>query len=534
MKKRLFALALSILLCLSFTACGKAPKKVLFPIQETPASLDPQIAQTNDEQSVVNNCFEGLVRMDKDGNIQPAVASSWNISADGLTYTFQLKNTARWNYTKAMENTFGKDFSVNQNVTADDFVFALQRAIDPVTNSPFASSLWNIQNAEEIYSGKMDKARLGVSAPNDYTLVINLVKPDGNLLATLASAVGMPCNRKFFEATAGKYGMEPAYTLCNGPYYYSLVSTNSGYVKLDKNPEYKGSYKAKVEEVRFVLTDYTKLKSTLTEDGKIDAAVLTDVSGISDKYTITQYQNITKAIFFNMECSLVRIQDLRLAFVYSTDRSLLTKKDATGLIPDAAQITPGNSYRTAVGTQAIPEFNLETATAHYKQGISGYENTEELIQLNVVCLEEDEVPLKRVIQNWQKVFGVKLNISITTYDTPFALQNALTKGNYDIAYAPLECDTIATNELARFVSTSPNNIIHLNNSTYDTYIKEAMDSANATEMAPYLQRAEAALIRNGYILPVTQQTSYLVHGNKLNGLTLQPSGTIYAVYNIGK
>ena len=154
--------------------------------------------------------------------------------------------------------------------------------------------------------------------------------------------------------------------------------------------------------------------------------------------------------------------------------------------------------------------------------------------MTVLCLKTDEIPVKQVIQNWQKIFGVRLNITVTTYDTPYALQKEMENGTYDVAYAPLQCDTIATNTLARFVSGSPNNVINLKNDTYDNYIKEAMDAASAEEMAPYLQRAEAALIQTGCILPITQQTSFLVYQNKLDGLTLQPSGTVYAAYTIGK
>ncbi len=534
--KRLAAFVLAMLLCLSLTACGRVPSKVNLPIQETPSSLDPQIAGTNDEQSIINNCFEGLVRMDADGNIQPAVATDWSISSDGLTYTFNLRNTSRWNYTDAMKKIFGDDFQITTTVTAKDFVFGLQRAIDPTTNAPFASSLWNLENAEDIYNGKKDKSTLGVTATDDYTLVIRLIKPDANLLATLASAVCMPCNQTFFEATAGKYGMEPGYTLCNGPYYYSLYSSNSGYIQLSKNTEYKGNYKTKVETVRFVLTDDANLNTALLTDGSLDAAVLTDIAGVSDDYTVTEYQNITKAFLFNLSSKLVGVQSLRLALVYATDSTPLTNTRATGIIPNAALITPGTSYRNATGSQNIPSFNLDTAKTYYNQGLSNFPTTDDADTYNmtVLCLKTDEIPVKQVIQNWQKIFGVRLNIAVTTYDTPYALQKEMANGTYDVAYAPLQGDTIATNTLARFVSGSPNNVIHLKNDTYDNYIKEAMDAASAEEMAPYLQRAEAALIQTGCILPITNQSSFLVYQNKLDGLVLQPSGTVYAAYTIGK
>ncbi len=534
--KRLAAFVLAMLLCLSLTACGRVPSKVNLPIQETPSSLDPQIAGTNDEQSIINNCFEGLVRMDADGNIQPAVATDWSISSDGLTYTFNLRNTSRWNYTDAMKKIFGDDFQITTTVTAKDFVFGLQRAIDPTTNAPFASSLWNLENAEDIYNGKKDKSTLGVTATDDYTLVIRLIKPDANLLATLASAVCMPCNQTFFEATAGKYGMEPGYTLCNGPYYYSLYSSNSGYIQLSKNTEYKGNYKTKVETVRFVLTDDANLNTALLTDGSLDAAVLTDIAGVSDDYTVTEYQNITKAFLFNLNSKLVGVQSLRLALVYATDSTPLTNTRATGIIPNAALITPGTSYRNATGSQNIPSFNLDTAKTYYNQGLSNFPTTDDADTYNmtVLCLKTDEIPVKQVIQNWQKIFGVRLNIAVTTYDTPYALQKEMANGTYDVAYAPLQGDTIATNTLARFVSGSPNNVIHLKNDTYDNYIKEAMDAASAEEMAPYLQRAEAALIQTGCILPITNQSSFLVYQNKLDGLVLQPSGTVYAAYTIGK
>ena len=134
---------------------------------ETPVeSLDPQQATDGTSFEVIADYTDGLMQMDADGKSVPAIAESYDVSTDGLTYTFHLRKDAKW--------------SNGDPVTAADFVFGWQRAVDPSVASEYAymlSDIGQVKNAAEIIAGKKDKAELGVKAVDDTTLEVDLVAP---------------------------------------------------------------------------------------------------------------------------------------------------------------------------------------------------------------------------------------------------------------------------------------------------------------------------------------------------------------------
>ena len=134
---------------------------------ETPVeSLDPQQASDGTSFEVIADYTDGLMQMDADGKSVPAIAESYDVSTDGLTYTFHLRKDAKW--------------SNGDPVTAADFVFGWQRAVDPSVASEYAymlSDIGQVKNAAEIIAGKKDKAELGVKAVDDTTLEVDLVAP---------------------------------------------------------------------------------------------------------------------------------------------------------------------------------------------------------------------------------------------------------------------------------------------------------------------------------------------------------------------
>lgn len=103
-------------------------------------------------------------------------------------------------------------------ITANDFVFALRRAAQPETECPLFSSIACIKNAVSVHNGKMSSDKLGVKAVNNYQLEITLASADDSFMQTLTTAVAMPCNEEFFNATKGRYGLSTEYTLFNGQF----------------------------------------------------------------------------------------------------------------------------------------------------------------------------------------------------------------------------------------------------------------------------------------------------------------------------
>src|SRR5262249_13118446 len=125
-----------------------------------PDSLDPQRARAVGAQTVLRDLCEGLTTLAKDASTAPGVATTWTVSADGKTYTFNLRDNARW--------------SNGDRVVAEDFVAGLRRLVDPATASQYAQIIDVVANVPDIISGKKKPAELGVTAPDDKTVVVQL------------------------------------------------------------------------------------------------------------------------------------------------------------------------------------------------------------------------------------------------------------------------------------------------------------------------------------------------------------------------
>src|SRR5688500_7253710 len=128
-----------------------------------PDSLDPQKARTNEAQTILRDICEGLTTLGADARTVPGVARTWRVSEDGRTYTFALREDARW--------------SNGDRVVAEDFLAALRRLVDPATASQYAQVVDVIAHVPEIIAGRADPGTLGVTAPDEATVIISLSAP---------------------------------------------------------------------------------------------------------------------------------------------------------------------------------------------------------------------------------------------------------------------------------------------------------------------------------------------------------------------
>lgn len=170
--KRLVSLLLVLALSISFSACGKSKSVLSYSLSSVPTNLDPQTTTDYNAMEVIENIYEGLFIKDKNGNAILGAAESCDVSDDGTTYTFKIKKGNRWKYYKK-DNKYG-DEKLQMEVTANDFVFAFKRLMDPSTVSPYALNFYCLQNAEKVHSGALSSGMLGVHALDDYTLQFKL------------------------------------------------------------------------------------------------------------------------------------------------------------------------------------------------------------------------------------------------------------------------------------------------------------------------------------------------------------------------
>ena len=234
--KRWLAVLLAFLMLLSFTGCTKKTNtagKMHYDLTSEPINLDPQTASDLSSLTVINQMFEGLVAVDENGGIICAAASSYDVSADGLTYEFMLRSSLTWNDGSLLD--------------AEDFAFGLQRVLLSDTRSPHAGKFFGIRNAEEYHAGKVDFSEVGIHH-NGLRLVITLKQPDETFLNRLADSAAFPCDTAFFDSTKGKYGLEADSILSNGPFYLETWA-HEQYLKLTKNDRYREASDVKISGV---------------------------------------------------------------------------------------------------------------------------------------------------------------------------------------------------------------------------------------------------------------------------------------------
>ena len=242
--KKLVSILLCVLLVLTLVACGsnnnnekdpEASSEVVIQVPADVMSMDPQWATDGQSFSAQNLCFAGLTQLDADGNPVADAAEKWDISPDGCTYTFHLRDTY---------------WSNGEKLTANDFVYAWQRLVAPDFGSDYN---WLLETANIVNADAYDPesghtpADLGVKAIDEKTLEVTLTQPTGFFLQIVSFPSTFPLNQKFFESVGDQYALSLDNMLFCGP--YKMTSWDQGYGYTfelnDKYFDYE-NYKAKL------------------------------------------------------------------------------------------------------------------------------------------------------------------------------------------------------------------------------------------------------------------------------------------------
>lgn len=228
------------------------------------ASLDPQIATDGTSFEVIADFTDGLMQMDETGKAVPAVAESCDVSEDGLTYTFHLREDANW--------------SNGDPVTADDFVFGWQRAADPANASEYSymlSDIGQIKNAAEIIAGEKPVTDLGVKAVDEKTLQVELNVPVSYFEGLMYFPTFYPINRAFYESlSTGTFGTSPETVLSNGAFMLDSYEPAALSFSLVKNPDYYDAAKVKLDGLDYQVIKDSQQAFMSYQNGDLDIVKL--------------------------------------------------------------------------------------------------------------------------------------------------------------------------------------------------------------------------------------------------------------------
>jgi len=357
-KIRLLSLVLSLALtaCL-FTGCDSSGDEYIYlDIKTKPTTVDAQIAKTDEELLIVRNIYEGLLRKNNKGEIVKGVCESY--SKDGLVYTFTIRDNAAW--------------ADGTDLTADDFVFGFGRGVSKNVDAPFASRLYSIKNAREIREGKADASTLGVVAKGTKTVQITLCEEDDSFLDTLTSSICMPCNKIFFDASEGKYGLYKDYVLSNGSYRLTKWNSEDFGIRLYKNEEYTGDFVAKNGAVFISCHDEEKDGTTSKLFEKKSFDICFADNGEVDSLTKLGAKTFSVPnICWVMTLSNEYSSDIRQAFLGGITTDVYKNKLPTGFTAATSIYPPILNLQASNGVGIIP-YDIEKSKQLFSAAVSLY------------------------------------------------------------------------------------------------------------------------------------------------------------------
>ena len=507
--KKIFAIITVLLLPLSFpvNAQGVLHRGNGAELE----TLDLHKSSGVPEANVQRDLFEGLVTEDADGSLIPGAAESWDSDASGLVWTFQLRKNGKW--------------SDGTDVTAGDFVYAMQRAVSPETASEYAFILWPLKNAKAISKGD-DKQldHLGVKALDNHTLQITLENPTPFLPGLLAHHMAYPVPRKTVEEH-GQRWTRPGNLVSNGAYQLAEWKPQS-HIKLTKNPYFREADLVKTDTVFYYPTEDKSSELKRFRAGELD--ITDDVpsdqirwikKNIQDAFHNTPYIG-TYYLAMNLEKPPFKGNvNLRKALSLAIDRKILTEKvTQAGEIPAMGWVPPGmNIYKSQSMAESAMDKKARKKKAQEYYAKAGYsrDNPVEFELLYNTSENHKKIAIA-LSAMWKQVLGVKTKLRNEEWKVYL---NSRTQRQFQLIRAGWIGDY---NDASNFLDLFRSDVGTMNpsswkNKHYDQLMQQAESETDQQKRAVLMQKAEQILLDEMPLLPVYFYTTQHLVSPKIKG-----------------
>jgi len=472
-----------------------------------PASLDPHRITGVWENRIVGDMFVGLTTEGADGSIQPGAAASWEVSADGLVWTFSLREQ-RWSDGTAL--------------TADDFVYSFRRMLDPATTCAYADFFFVIEGAEEYFSAG-GAGKLGVTALDRQLLEIRLHRPVAYFPGLLMHFAAMPVPRHVVE----EYGQDwtrPEHIVVNGPFRLTEQIPNARVV-LEKNPEFYAAADVALAGVVYHVQESRDALVQRFRSGELHVAV-DFPSNRTDWLRETLGEAVRTAPQFGLTFIAVNHQhpalaDLRVrtALALALDREVIARRLlGSGEQPALSLVPPGTAnYREPARSPFAGQARSERiAAARELLDAAGYGPQRPLrLGLRVPLSDNDRRVAVAAQSMWAEI-GVRVEISRA--ETAVHYGN-LQRGEFDLGLASwlaIYSDP-QTFTLLLDSGTAANNFGGYRNDEYDRLTRAAAAEVDIARRAELLHQAEELALRDHGLIPVFHHSSRNLVANSVGG-----------------
>jgi oligopeptide transport system substrate-binding protein len=508
-----FLIALSSLLLLSFGCANPenvthvaaaqaiqvsselAPDQVLNRhLEADPRTLDPTLAEDVMGQIVLQDLFEGLTTLSINGSIIPGGATSWETSSDGKTWTFHLRKESRW--------------SNGEPVTADDFVYAWRREVDPATASEYSQALAPIENALDIAAGKMPVDKLGVESIGPQTLVVHLIAPTPYFLALVGNNYLFPLYAPAIKQW-GDAWTQPGHIISNGPFTLSDRVLN-GHITVLKNPHYWDASHVRLTRVNYRVVE----DSTATMDqylaGDLDFTdrlpapekdrlqqMLGDQVVLSPYFATAMFSfNVGKQPYLNNP-------KLRVALSAAVDRDIFVKYVMRGIgVPAYDLLPPLAGYDPAIPDWAKMTPDARHAYARKLYQEAGYSDSNPLETVLTYPSAGPDVrrQMEALAAMWQINLGAKVQIYNVEWKVLLQAKQQKQPLLYWDSWVGDFPDPFTFFQL--FQTGNGQNAGDYHNVQYDSLVDQASNTNDAAKRFQLFQQADGILNDDAATIPV--------------------------------
>ena len=539
--KKLLSMVLCAMMALTLAGCGGSggdSSTYTFSSELDIKNLDSSDADDGCSFTAMHAVIDGLMKTDKKGNIVNGVASSSEVSDDGLTHTYKIRKDAKW--------------ANGDPVTANDFVYAWHRIFqkkgqyyymfcDGIASIVGAQEMSDkIDNEEDITDADLDA--MGVKAVDDKTLEVTTTTRVSFFDELMSFPCFYPINEKFCEKQGDKYGKSAKTILGNGA--FTMTNWEPGSVaEFEKNDKFYAAKDVKVDKLVMKLVQEPKVAAQSFEAGETDFAIIN--SDLVDKYKKDEsFKNISEGFLFyiqpNLENSDLANLNVRKALSLAINRKDLCEnvlKDgsqaASGFVPSGLSISPeGKDFRDEADTYT--SYDKKAAQAALDEGLKELGKSEITLRLTYGT---DESPMDVFATYLQNAFsglkGLKIEMVATTKQD--RIYNKQKNGDFDLSvtrWGPDYGDP--TTYLTLALTNNNNNYGHWSNTEFDSIMEKVNSETDANARWQLMIDAEKIMMDDLCYIPVFEKGTATLQNTKVKNLVIKAVGVPYTFEYVSK
>lgn len=471
----------------SSSAGGQNGSTIRINIGSEPASIDPQLSTDIQGGTVDEYITEGLMKYDENGELVPGLAESYEVSEDGLTWTFHLRDGILW--------------SNGDPITAQDFFDGWERALNPKVASNYSYMLYPIKNAEAYNNGEASIEEVGIKVIDEKTLEVTLENPTAYFADLVTFKTYMPLNKAFYETVGEEYATSPETIISSGPYVLTDWVHNS-IIVLEKNENYYNKDAISIDNVELTMFETPEGIVNAYENGEVDVISLTAQQAEIYKDSpelVSSNDGSVWYIMMNNENNALKNTKIRKALLMAVDREELTRDVINGSGVPAETLVPAGigifglngDFPSEVPTKTAG-FNPEEAKKLLAEGLAevGLSSAPEF-SLVLNDSGNNKIIAEYIQESVNKNLGVVLNLEVVEFKERISRMH---QGNYDLVLAGWSGDYHdPITYLDLFVTNGGNNNARYSNPKYDELIRIAQSSNDPKVRIPALIGVEGII-----------------------------------------